>query len=100
LVLVLFGIVFTLGNFSSNAFGHGLTSDILQSETIEGQGVLLNLYSTTSPTEQNHREIFFELIDSETDELINETTFLIKVSQNDKTIFEFLIIHLNLMMVF
>jgi hypothetical protein len=88
LILILFGIVFTLGNFSSNAFGHGLTSDILQSETFEGQGVLLNLYSTTSPTEQNHREIFFELIDSETDELIKEATFLIKVSQNDKTIFD------------
>jgi hypothetical protein len=88
LILVLFGIVFTLGNFSSNAFGHGLTSDILQSETIEGQGVSLNVYSTTSPTQQNHREIFFELIDSETDELINETTFLITVSQNDKIIFD------------
>jgi hypothetical protein len=88
LILILFGIVFTLGNFSSNAFGHGLTSDILQSETIEGQGVSLNVYSTTSPTQQNHREIFFELIDSETDELINETTFLITVSQNDKIIFD------------
>ncbi|MDH3822732.1 MAG: hypothetical protein OES19_03225, partial [Nitrosopumilus sp.] len=88
LILVLFGIAFALGNFTSNVYGHGLTSDILQSETFEGQGVLLNLYSTTSPTEQNHREIFFELIDSETDELINEVTFLIKVSQNENTIFE------------
>lgn len=88
LILVLFGIAFTLGNFTINVYGHGLTSDILQSETLEGRGVLLNLYSTTSPTEQNHREIFFELVDSETDELINESTFLIKISQNDKIIFE------------
>ena len=88
LILVLLGIVFTFGNFTSSAYGHGLTSDILQSETLEGQGVLLNLYSTTSPTEQNHREIFFELIDSETDELLNEVTFLIKVSSNEDIIFE------------
>jgi hypothetical protein len=87
LFLLISGIVFA-GNFSVDAFGHGLTSDILQSETFEGQGVLLNLYSTTSPTQQNHREIFFELIDSETDELIKEVTFLIKVSQNNKIIFD------------
>lgn len=87
LILLISGIVFA-GNFSVDAFGHGLTSDILQSETFEGQGVSLNVYSTTSPTQQNHREIFFELIDSETDELINETTFLITVSQNDKIIFD------------
>ena len=88
LIFVLFGLAFIVGNFTSNVYGHGLTSDILQSETFEGQGVLLNLYSTASPTEQNHREIFLELIDSETDELINEVTFLIKVSQNEKTIFD------------
>ncbi len=87
-ILILFGLVFTIGSFTSNAYGHGLTSEILQSETLEGQGVSLNLYSTTSPTEQNHREIFFELIDSETDELFKEVTFLINVSQNEKTIFE------------
>ena len=104
LILVLLGIVFTFGNFTSNVYGHGLTSDILQSETLEGQGVLLNLYSTTSPTEQNHREIFFELIDSETDELLNEVTFLIKVSSNEDIIFEnsfqaddgFLILDMNM----
>jgi hypothetical protein len=88
LILVLSSLIFTLENFSSSVYGHGLTSEILQSETLEGQGVSLNLYSTTSPTEQNHREIFFELIDSETDELFKEVTFLINVSQNEKTIFE------------
>ena len=104
LILILSGLVFTLGNFSSNVYGHGLTSDILQSETLEGQGVSLNIYSTTSPTEQNHREVFFELIDLETDELINEVTFLIKVSQNEDIIFEnsfqsdngFLILDMNM----
>jgi len=88
LILVLSSLIFTLENFSSSVYGHGLTSEILQSETLEGQGVSLNLYSTSSPTEQNHREIFFELIDSETDELFKEVTFLINVSQNEKTIFE------------
>jgi hypothetical protein len=87
-ILILFGLVFTIGSFTSNAYGHGLTSEILQSETLEGQGVSLNLYSTTSPTEQNHREIFFELIDLETDELFKEVTFLIKVSFNENIIFE------------
>lgn len=87
LILVLFGIVFTFGNLTTNVHGHGLTSDILQSKTFEGQSVSLNLYSTTSPTEQNHREIFFELFDSTTDELISDVTFLITVSQNDKIIF-------------
>ena len=77
-----------MGISTNNAYGHGLTSEVLQGETLEGQGISLNLYSTTSPTEQNHREIFFELIDSETDELINEVTFLIKVSQNNEIIFE------------
>jgi hypothetical protein len=88
LILILSGLVFTIGNFTSNVHGHGLTSEILQGKTLDGQGVSLNLYSTTSPTEQNHREIFFELIDSETDELLNEVTFLIKVISNDKNIFE------------
>ena len=88
LILVLLGIVFTFGNFTNTVYGHGLTSDILQFETLEGQGVSLNIYSTTSPTEQNHREIFFELIDSETEELFKEITFLIKVFSDGKTIFE------------
>lgn len=88
LILVLFGIVFTLENFTNNVYGHGLTSEILQGKTLEGQGISLNLYSTTSPIEQNHREIYFELIDLETDELFKGVTFLIKVSQNEKTIFE------------
>jgi len=86
LILVLFGIVFTLGNFTGTVYGHGLTSEVLQSEILEGQGVSLNLYSTTSPTEQNHREIYFEMLDLETDELLNDVTFLINVSQNEKTI--------------
>ena len=88
LILVLSGLIFTLGDFTSNVYGHGITSEVLQSEILEGQGVSLNLYSTTSPTELNHREIYFELLDSETDELFKEVTFLIKVSQNKKTIFE------------
>ncbi len=88
LIFVLSGIVFTIGNFTSNVYGHGITSEVLQSEILEGQGVSLNLYSTTSPTELNHREIYFELLDLETDELFKEVTFLIKVSQNKKTIFE------------
>ena len=87
-ILILSGLVFTFGNFTGSVYGHGLTSDILQSETLEGQGVSLNIYSTTSPTEQNHREIFFELIDSETDELFKEVTFLIKVTKNSEIIFE------------
>ena len=88
LILILSGLIFTLGNFTSNVYGHGITSEVLQSEILEGQGVSLNLYSTTSPSELNHREIYFELLDSETDELFKEVTFLIKVSQNKKTIFE------------
>ncbi len=88
LILVLFGIIFTIGNFTLNVYGHGITSEVLQSEILEGQGVSLNLYSTTSPTELNHREIYFELLDLETDELFKEVTFLINVSQNEKTIFE------------
>jgi hypothetical protein len=87
-ILILSGLVFTLGNFSSSVYGHGITSEVLQSDILEGNGVSLNLYSTTSPTEQNHREIYFELMDSETDELINEVTFLIKVSQNKETILD------------
>ena len=88
LISVLLGLILTLGNFSSDVYGHGITSEVLQSEILEGQGVSLNLYSTTSPTEQNHREIYFELLDLETDELLKEITFLINVSQNEKTIFE------------
>jgi len=88
ITIILSCAFFTLGNFSSDVYGHGITSEVLQSEILEGQGVSLNLYSTTSPTEQNHREIYFELLDSETDELLNEVTFLINVSQNEKTIFE------------
>ena len=88
LILILSGLYFTIGDFTLDVYGHGITSEVLQSEILEGQGVSLNLYSTTSPTEQNHREIYFELIDSETDELFKEITFMIKVSQNEKTIFE------------
>ena len=103
LILILSGFAFSIGNFSI-VYGHGLTSDILQSETLEGQGVSLNIYSTTSPTEENHREIFFELMDSETDELFNDVTFLIKVSQMDDILFEnsfqsddgFLVLDMNL----
>jgi len=87
-VLILSGLVFTLGNFSNSVYGHGITSEVLQSDILEDKGVSLNLYSTTSPTEQNHREIYFELIDSETDELIDEVIFLIKVSQNKQTILD------------
>ena len=87
-ILILSGLVFTLGNFPNSVYGHGITSEVLQSDILEGKGVSLNLYSTTSPTEQNHREIYFELLDSETDELINEVTFLIKVSQNKETILD------------
>jgi len=88
LILILSGLVFTIGDLTLNVYGHGLTSEILQVKTLDGQGVSLNLYSTTSPTEQSHREIFFKLTDSETDELLNEVTFLIKVSTNGKTILE------------
>lgn len=88
LIFILFGIVFTIVNDDNNAYGHGITSEVLQSEILEGYGFTLNLYSSTSPTEQNHREIYFELMDSETDELINEVTFLINISQNEKTILE------------
>ncbi len=88
ITIILSCAFFTLGNFSNDVYGHGITSEVLQSEILEGQGVSLNLYSTTSPTEQNHREIYFELLDLETDELLNEVTFLINVSQNEKTIFE------------
>ena len=88
LILVVFGIVFAIENDDNNAYGHGITSEVLQSEILEGQGFTLNLYSSTSPTEQNHREIYFELMDSKTDELINEVTFLINISQNEKTILE------------
>jgi hypothetical protein len=88
LILFIPVIVFAIGNNENNVYGHGLTSEFLQGETLEGQGISLNLYSTTSPTEKNHREIFFELIDSETEEMIEEVTFLIKVSHNEKIIFE------------
>lgn len=88
LILVLLGIVFAIENDDNNVYGHGITSEVLQSEILEGQGVSLNLYSSTSPTEQNHREIYFELIDSETDELIKDVTLLINISQNEKTILE------------
>ena len=67
LILILSGLIFTIGNFTGTVYGHGITSEVLQSEIFEGQGVSLNLYSTTSPTEQNHREIYFELLDLETD---------------------------------
>jgi len=87
-ILILSGLVFTLGSFPNSVYGHGITSEVLQSDILEGKGVSLNLYSTTSPTEQNHREIYFELMDSEIDELINEVTFLIKVSQNKETILD------------
>jgi hypothetical protein len=87
-ILILSGIVFTLGSFPNSVYGHGITSEVLQSDILEGKGVSLNLYSTTSPTEQNHREIYFELMDSQIDELINEITFLIKVSQNKETILD------------
>lgn len=88
LILIIFCFIFTSSNIVDEVFGHGLTSEVLEGKTFDEQGISLNLYSTTSPTEQNHREIFFELIDSTTDELINEVTFLIKVSQNERVIFE------------
>lgn len=71
-----------------NVFGHGLTSEFLQGQTLSGQGISLNLYSTTSPTEKNHREIYFEALDSETKELITQTTFLIKIFSTGEKIFE------------
>jgi hypothetical protein len=88
LLILLFGLIFVIGNSSNIVHGHGLTSEVLQSKTLEGQGVSLNLYSTVSPTEQNHREIFFEVIDSQTDELFKEVTMQVKVSQNNETVFE------------
>ena len=88
LVLVVLGIIFALGNYGSVVYGHGITSEVLQSEILEGQGLVLNLYSSTSPTEENHREIYFELMDSETDELIKQVTSQINISQNGKTIFD------------
>ena len=65
-----------------------MTSEFLQGQTLSGQEISLNLYSTTSPTEKNHREIYFEALDSETRELINKTTFLIKVFSTNEKIFE------------
>ena len=88
IIIILSCAVFTIGNFTCIVYGHGITSEVLQSEILEGKGVSLNLYSSTSPTEQNHREIYFELIDSSTDELFKEVTFMIKVSQNGKTLLE------------
>jgi len=85
--IIVVSITLLISNMPDSS-GHGITSEILQSDILEGQGVSLNLYSTTSPTEQNHREIYFELIDSETDELFKEVTFLINVYQNEKTILE------------
>jgi len=73
---------------TENAYGHGMTSEFLQGQTLSGQGISLNLYSTTSPTEKNHREIYFESLDSETRELINQTTFLVKVFSTNEKIFE------------
>jgi len=87
-ILVLFGIIFAVGNYGGTVYGHGITSEVLQSEILKGQGFSLNLYSSTSPTEQNHREIYFELMDSETDELIEEVTFKINISQNRITILD------------
>jgi len=68
-ILILSGLVFTLGTFSISVYGHGITSEVLQSEILEGQGVSLNLYSSTSPTDQNHREGFFALIDLVNDDI-------------------------------
>lgn len=65
-----------------------MTSEFLQGETLSGEGMSLSLYSTTSPTEKNHREIYFELTDTETKELVNETIFLIKVFSSGEKIFE------------
>ncbi|MFZ8937641.1 MAG: hypothetical protein ACO2Y5_05240 [Nitrosopumilaceae archaeon] len=87
LILILFaftGLIFT----ADYAFGHGLTSEFLQGETLSGEGLSLNLYSTTSPTEKNNREIYLELTDSETKDLVKETTFLIKAYSSGEKIFE------------
>ena len=58
LILIIFSFIFTSSIFPDEVFGHGLTSEVLQGKTLDEQGILLNLYSTTSPTEENHREIF------------------------------------------
>jgi len=86
-ILIISGFIITTAQVT-DVFGHGLTSEIIQGKTFDEQGVSLNLYSTTSPTDQKHREIFFELTNSETDEVYKEVTFLIKVSDNSKTILE------------
>ncbi len=87
LILIISGFIITTAQVS-NVFGHGITSEILQIETLDEQGTSLNLYSSTSPTDQKHREIYFKLTNSETDEVFKEVTFLIKASSDGKTILE------------
>ncbi len=87
-ILLFLGFVILIPFFLEESYGHGITSEILEAKTLDDRGVSLNLYSSTSPTEKDHREITFDLRNSETDDFINQVTYSIQVSKNSKSIFE------------
>ena len=77
-----------LPSFFQDSSEHGITSEVLQGKTLDNRGVSLKLYSTTSPTDIDHREITLDLRNSDTDEFISEVIFSIQVSKNGKQFFE------------
>jgi hypothetical protein len=82
------GLFLLISPYLPESFSHGLSSEILQSDVLDDQGVTLQIYSTASVESVEHREISFNVIDSDTKEPLNNVTLLISVTRNNEKVHE------------
>jgi hypothetical protein len=82
------GIFLLLCPHLPESFSHGLSSEILQSDVLNEQGVTLQIYSTASVESVENREITFQIIDSDTKQPLNNVTLLISVTRNNEKVHE------------
>ena len=82
ITILIFVMLFT----TSQAFGHGLSYDIIQSEIAEQGDYSLGLGGSYSKKVQDHVELSIHLFDTKSKDSIQNVTFLLKVYHNGNEI--------------
>ena len=84
----LFAVIFTVIIFSSiqAALGHGVSYDLIQTETRDNEGFTLSLASSHSKELENHREVSFHLFETGSKETVSEVIYEITILKENKVI--------------
>ena len=85
-VLLVFGLMVFIPNIQ-NSFGHGLGTETMPPEMIDGIESTLQVASTTS-LDTGIRQITISLFQTESYEMINNVLFEVELTKNDQQLFK------------